>query len=258
MNSLPFNPNLSETEALFESEREIALEPDERRIRAVQRARASLPRIQRLRREARSTVPRRVGLRELAASALLLSGLCPAAFFAGYMSSSGNVESRAAAHATASSGVAPSVSGAFSATPVTNSGNLRADTLAAKLKSALAARSTTENESYDLELRLLQPARQAAAEQEYVSVLRAVAEHQHRFPSGKLAEEREALRVKALFGLGRLAEAQRAGADFCEHFPNSALIEPIDEITCPRVGRRFSGPTWNRRANSSYPELRDK
>ena len=60
--------------------------------------------------------------------------------------------------------------------------------------------------------------------------LAAIAEHQRRFPSGQLAEEREALRVKALLGLGRMSEAQSAGATFRERFSSSALRERIDEM----------------------------
>jgi hypothetical protein len=45
-----------------------------------------------------------------------------------------------------------------------------------------------------------------------------------------LSEEREALRVKALLGLGRTAEAQRAGAAFRASFPRSALLGRIEEM----------------------------
>jgi hypothetical protein len=45
-----------------------------------------------------------------------------------------------------------------------------------------------------------------------------------------LSEEREALRVKALVGLGRIAEAKRAGAAFRKRFPRSALLGRMDEL----------------------------
>jgi hypothetical protein len=81
-----------------------------------------------------------------------------------------------------------------------------------------------------MELRVLQPAQRAVAQGSFASALAVIAEHQRRFPSGRLAEEREALRVKALLGLGRSAEAQRTGAAFRKRFPRSALHGRIDEM----------------------------
>jgi len=68
------------------------------------------------------------------------------------------------------------------------------------------------------------------ASHDFNTALSAIAEHQRLFPSGRLAEEREALRVKALLGLGRTAEAQRAGATFRSRFPKSALLGRIEEM----------------------------
>ncbi len=81
-----------------------------------------------------------------------------------------------------------------------------------------------------MELQVLQPAQQAVARQDFRGALAPIAEHDHLFPSGQLAEEREALRVRALFGLGRTLEAQRAGIAFRERFPRSALLGRIDEM----------------------------
>ncbi len=81
---------------------------------------------------------------------------------------------------------------------------------------------------------MLQPARQAVARQDFAAALAAIAEHQRRFPAGQLAEEREALRVKALLGAGRAAEAQHAGDAFRERFPRSALGHSIDTMVGPR------------------------
>ena len=81
-----------------------------------------------------------------------------------------------------------------------------------------------------MELRVLRPAQRAVARGEFASALAAVAEHRRRFPSGRLAEEREALRVKALLGLGRSVEAEQAGAAFHKRFPRSALDGRIDEM----------------------------
>jgi len=79
------------------------------------------------------------------------------------------------------------------------------------------------------ELRLLKQARAAVARENYAAAMPPIAEHVRRFKDGRLAEEREALRVKALAGLGRTDEAQRAAAAFRARFPRSVLL--------PAVGR---------------------
>lgn len=84
-----------------------------------------------------------------------------------------------------------------------------------------------------LELGLLQRARAAVASGAFSSALDAIAEHQRRFPRGRLQEEREALRVKALVGLGRNDEARRAAERFRERFPRSVLLPRIEETTRP-------------------------
>jgi hypothetical protein len=64
------------------------------------------------------------------------------------------------------------------------------------------------------ELRLLRQARAAVAREDYAAALPPIADHVRRFRDGRLVEEREALRVKALAGLGRTDDAQRAAAAF--------------------------------------------
>ncbi len=73
------------------------------------------------------------------------------------------------------------------------------------------------------ELRLLRRARRAIAAGEYQSAMTWLSTHRQRFPKGQLAEEREALRVEALRGLGRAQEARRAAGEFRERFPKSVL-----------------------------------
>jgi hypothetical protein len=84
-----------------------------------------------------------------------------------------------------------------------------------------------------LELRLLQRARGAIAKGDFSSALETIAEHQRRFPAGRLREEREALRIKALAGLGRNDEARRAAEAFRERFPRSVLKARIEETVRP-------------------------
>src|SRR5258705_5468769 len=62
--------------------------------------------------------------------------------------------------------------------------------------------------TYALELGLLEPARSNIARGDFNGALAAIARHQRDYPRGQLAEEREALRVRALWGMGRKAEAE--------------------------------------------------
>ena len=88
-------------------------------------------------------------------------------------------------------------------------------------------------DAYALELGLLQRARAAVASGKFSSALDAITEHQKRFPAGRLREEREALRVKALAGLGRNDEARLAAKRFRERFPQSVLSNRIEETIRP-------------------------
>lgn len=80
------------------------------------------------------------------------------------------------------------------------------------------------------ELQLLGGARQSDARGDYAEVLARVAEHEHLYPAGRLSEEREVLRVKALVGLGRASEARHAVAEFHRQFPRSVLLRKIDDM----------------------------
>jgi hypothetical protein len=86
------------------------------------------------------------------------------------------------------------------------------------------ARPAAASESYAAELELLQRAQAAYAGRNFTNALTVVAEHRRRFPNGRLAEEREALRVRALTGAGRPKEARAAASAFAERFPRSVLL----------------------------------
>jgi len=79
-------------------------------------------------------------------------------------------------------------------------------------------------ESYAAELGILQRAQRAYAAHDFTATLRWVALHRRRFPNGRLAEEREALRTKALAGAGRDAEARQAASAFEARYPRSPLL----------------------------------
>lgn len=101
--------------------------------------------------------------------------------------------------------------------------------VAAKEGRGAARRSSPSN----AELTLLLIARQAVTRGDYTGALTVVDEHARRFRNGRLVEEREALRVRSLAGLGRDKEARRAAAQFHVRFPNSVLLPTFERIREP-------------------------
>ena len=89
---------------------------------------------------------------------------------------------------------------------------------------ATAVRPTNE------ELQLLRAARQRATRGDFEGALAVIAKHVRRFRNGGLVEEREALRVKSLAGLGRHEEAQRAAAEFHARFPHSVFPSTFERM----------------------------
>jgi len=83
------------------------------------------------------------------------------------------------------------------------------------------------------ELTLLLRANQAMNRDDFAGALAAVAEHARRFRNGRLVEEREALRVQSLAGLGLQEEARRAAAQFHARFPRSVLLSTVTRIAEP-------------------------
>jgi hypothetical protein len=81
------------------------------------------------------------------------------------------------------------------------------------------------------ELRLLSRARAAVARADFAAALPPIAEHARRFRDGRLAEEREALRVGALAGLGRDEEARHAATAFRTRFPHSVLVPAVNQLS---------------------------
>jgi len=84
------------------------------------------------------------------------------------------------------------------------------------------------------ELHLMRQARAAVARRDFAAALTPLAEHARRFKNGRLVEEREALRVKALMGLGRSEEARRAAAAFRARFPRSVLLPAVGQMPVSR------------------------
>jgi hypothetical protein len=90
------------------------------------------------------------------------------------------------------------------------------------------ARLAAKGDPLTAELRLLAQAHGAYTRRDFALALRMVAEHARRFPNGRLAEQREALRVRSLLGSGRADEADRAAAAFAIRFPRSVLLPRVE------------------------------
>lgn len=84
------------------------------------------------------------------------------------------------------------------------------------------------------ELHLMRQARAAVARGDFAAALSPIAEHTRLFKNGRFGEEREALRVKALVGLGRSEEARHAAAAFQAHFPRSVLLPAVGQMPVSR------------------------
>jgi hypothetical protein len=83
------------------------------------------------------------------------------------------------------------------------------------------------------ELQLLRAAREALTRGDFARALASAGEHARRFRNGTLAEEREAIRVKSLAGMGRHDDAQRAAARFHVMFPHSVLLSTFERMAEP-------------------------
>lgn len=77
---------------------------------------------------------------------------------------------------------------------------------------------------------LVDTARAALARGRAADALRAADEHAARFPSGKLAEERENLAIQALAFAGRRDEALARAARFHKRYPASLYGGTLDEL----------------------------
>ena len=92
--------------------------------------------------------------------------------------------------------------------------------------SSSAARS--EGSQLARERALLDIARAAAARGEPALAFERAERHRRQFPHGRLAEEREALAIRALIALGRSDEARARANAFRASYPNSFLTPVID------------------------------
>jgi hypothetical protein len=77
----------------------------------------------------------------------------------------------------------------------------------------------------------LERARMAIARNDLRAALDALDAHAAEFALGALVEEREALAVRVLIGLGEHAAAETRAAAFVERFPHSALRPVVEQLS---------------------------
>ena len=63
------------------------------------------------------------------------------------------------------------------------------------------------------------------------AAITSLTEHQTRFPSGRLTEERELLFVQALAGMGDAEAAQARASAFAERFPGSIFLPAVRAVS---------------------------
>jgi hypothetical protein len=212
MNSTPFDPEL---DTLVERARVVQNVPDVVRARALARARATV---------ASAVMGEPVHPAQLPVRGLRI------AMAAGVAMAVGAAAATAALHHRTAPRTEPTAPAIERVVPTNHSSRFGVVAPQAPVIAELPAsphrltRSTAARESYAAELALLQRAQAAYANENYAETLALVGKHGRQFPNGRLAEEREALRVRSLAASGRTDEERRAVAAFTRRFPRSVLL----------------------------------
>ena len=214
-----------EVQAVIERGRQIRRAPDVVRARLLARARVAVARSAPATRVAiPETTPAWRGRRLAFAVAALLLFTTAGATAALYVHARRSVEIVPIGHRSPEP---PSVVASARELPATAPDP--APQLVSRPKLQRPHRPLSPQESYAAELYLLQRAQSDYASQDFPDALVLVAEHARRFPNGRLAEEREALRVRSLAGADRGDQARRALTAFAKRFPRSVLLPRLRE-----------------------------
>jgi hypothetical protein len=88
--------------------------------------------------------------------------------------------------------------------------------------------SSPSRDQLTAERQLLDLARGALEREEPQAALDATARHERGYPNGALAQEREAIAIRALVLLGRTTEARARADRFRSRFPQSLLLPTIE------------------------------
>jgi hypothetical protein len=229
----PSRPPFSdEVRALLDRERAVPPLPASIRARAIARARAALV-------AGRVTAPASFGALPRHRWGVTIALACAASAAVGATAYELGAHRHAAANDSRAASVAHTVAPVPApSTPapavVAEPSSTPAPAIAAQPSSTPSApsralRSSQPDPGPD-ELRLLRQARAAVARQDFAAALPPIAEHARRFKDGRLAEEREALRVRALSGLGRTEAARHAADAFEARFPRSVLLPAVSHM----------------------------
>jgi hypothetical protein len=197
-----------EVEALLQNERIIVGKPEIVRARLMARARESLRSDANTPKFVSPSTLRPIWLAAAAGIALMASVALAVQVYRGYESPKQNPPA-VVPRAPAAAGPLPALSPSPSLAPMGR---------------AYARADVVE------ELRFLDRARQADARGDYAAALTLANEHERRFPRGRLAEDREVLRIRAFVGLGRRGDARTTAAKFRRQFPRSVLSAKIDAL----------------------------
>jgi len=93
--------------------------------------------------------------------------------------------------------------------------------------------TTGEDTSLSAELAIVRRVRAALERDDATAALAAIAEHERRFATGQLVEERKSLRVEALCRAGKPAQARAEATTFLREHPGSAHADRV-RAACPR------------------------
>jgi hypothetical protein len=92
------------------------------------------------------------------------------------------------------------------------------------------ARQTEMGDPVLAELEMLERAHRSDARGDFLAVLALTTDHERLYPTGRLCEEREVLRLRALIGLKRGHEARRVEQRFRHDYPHSVLLPTLTEM----------------------------
>lgn len=107
------------------------------------------------------------------------------------------------------------------------------DAPAAPLASDVPNASLSPTGRLDAERTWLERARSALSRGDAEGALRALHQHQRRFPRGELVEERDVLMIRALVAGGRKEEARVKFESFKVRTPNSVFLPSLEKVTAP-------------------------
>jgi ATP/maltotriose-dependent transcriptional regulator MalT len=115
------------------------------------------------------------------------------------------------------------------------------DEVAATPTVPVPANASTADDSLAREIALLRRARAALGQHDAQAALTLANEHADTFPSGRLRQERVAVRVLALCALGRVADARAATQELERIAPRSPHLMRI-RMSCPTSDKSPAQP----------------